>query len=99
MVLARSDESRHRFYSMSSQIQQERNQYYLMLERSQKNGLNVTAWLEWYLNCLQRSIFSSQEILINVLEKARFWSMHGGESFNNRQLFMINRLLNGDFFG
>lgn len=95
MVLARSDQSKQRFYSMSSQIQQERKEYYLILEHSQKNDLDISAWLEWYLNCLKRAIQSSEKILQNVLDKARFWAIHTEGSFNDRQRTMINRLLNG----
>ena len=95
MLLAKSERSTQRFYSMSSQIQRERNAYYKILEKCQKGSLDVTSWMEWFLGCLKRAIESSQETLEAILIKARFWESHAGESFNDRQHSMINRLLNG----
>ncbi len=95
MLLARSENTSQRFYSMSSQIQRERNEYYLVLERCQKGTLDITAWMDWYLNCLKRAIGASENILAAVLAKAGFWKAHAGESFNDRQRKVINRLLDG----
>jgi Fic family protein len=95
LMLARSEKISQRFYSMSSQIQRERNDYYLVLEHSQKGSLDITEWMEWYLNCLRRAIEASDKILAAVLVKAGFWKAHAGESFNDRQRKVINRLLDG----
>jgi Fic family protein len=93
MVLARSEKSSQRFYSMSSQIQHERKAYYDLLERCQKGGLNISIWIEWYLECLKRAISAAEKTLGSVLIKARFWRLHAGESLNERQQLIINRLL------
>ncbi|MDR3478385.1 MAG: Fic family protein [Gammaproteobacteria bacterium] len=95
MMLARSEKSRQRFYSMSGQIQRERNAYYDVLESCQKGSLDVTDWIEWYLHCLKRAIVASEETLQGVLTKARFWQLHTGETFNERQKLVLNRLLDG----
>lgn len=95
MLLARGESTAQRFYSMSAQIQRDRSAYYEILESSQQGRLNVSAWIEWYLNCLKRAIIASDEILESVLRKARFWKSHGGESFNERQQTMLNRMVDG----
>ena len=95
MILARSENSAQRFYSMSAQIQRERNAYHDILAASQRGALNITAWLEWYFACLRHAINSSHEILDAVLTKANFWKRHEGELFSNRQRNLINRLLDG----
>jgi Fic family protein len=95
MLLARSEKSAQRFYSMSSQIQRERKVYYDVLERCQKGTLDITPWLEWFLNCLKHALDASEQILETVLIKAQFWKLHAGESFNDRQRKVINRLLDG----
>jgi Fic family protein len=95
MLLARSEKTSQRFYSMSSQIQRERNDYYLVLEDCQKGTLDITRWMEWFLNCLKRAIAASDQILEAVLLKAGFWKARAGESFNDRQRKVINRLLDG----
>ncbi len=98
MVLARSERSPQRFYSMSAQIQQERKSYYEILEATQKGDIDVTRWLEWFLVCLGRAFDRAETILAAVLIKARFWDRFAATEFNERQRSMINRLLN-DFEG
>jgi len=95
LALARSEQSPQRFYSMSAQIQRERNDYYDILERTQKGTLEVTAWMQWFLGCLDRAFDGAEATLASVLRKARFWELHAGESFNDRQRKVVNRLLDG----
>jgi Fic family protein len=95
MVLARSEQSQQRFYSMSAQIRQERKEYYEILESTQRGDLDITNWLEWFLACLGRAFDRAEMILAAVLSKARFWDRFAGTDFNERQRSMINLLLNG----
>jgi len=95
MVLARSEHSPQRFYSMSAQIRQERKEYYEILESTQKGDLDITGWLEWFLACLSRAFDHAETILATVLRKAHFWDRFTGTEFNERQRSMNNRLLNG----
>jgi Fic family protein len=98
MQLSRADNSRQRFYSMSSQIRKERNDYYDILEKTQKDELNITGWIEWFLRCLGRSIENTGETLGAVLRKARFWDKVAKTELNTRQRMMLNKLLD-DFEG
>jgi len=95
MALARSEQSPQRFYSMSAQIRIERNTYYDTLEKTQRDGLEITPWLEWFLGCLDRAIAGAEETLGAVLGKARFWKSHADTLFNERQRLMLNKLLDG----
>lgn len=96
MQLARADGSAQRFYSMSVQIRKERNTYYEMLEKIQKNKrLDITAWLEWFLDCLDRALSLTESTLVDVFRKAQFWKLHPSESFNERQRIIINKLFDG----
>lgn len=95
MVLARSEQSPQRFYSMSAQIRQERKEYYEILEATQKGELDITLWLEWFLECLGRAFDRAETILATVLDKARFWERFAKVEFNERQRAIVNRLLNG----
>ena len=95
MALARSEKSPRRFYSMSAQIRVERKGYYNILEATQKDGLDITPWLEWFLSCLGRAFDGADDILSSVLAKARFWKACEGQAFNDRQRLMLNRLLDG----
>lgn len=95
LMLARSEKSPQRFYSLSAQIRLERKDYYDQLESTQRSDLEITAWLEWFLGCLGRAIDSAESTLDDVLCKARFWQTHGTERFNERQRMVLNRLLDG----
>lgn len=95
MALARSENNPQRFYSMSAQIRQERNAYYDILEATQKGDLDITSWLTWFLDCLDRAFDRAETTLASVLAKARFWKEHAGQTFNERQRAMIDRLFGG----
>ena len=93
MALARSESSPLRFYSMSSQIQRERREYYRILERSQKGTTDISAWMNWFVACLGRAIESSEKAVAGVVEKARSWERIASTPLNERQRLVINQLL------
>ncbi|MGB0423511.1 MAG: Fic family protein [Flavobacteriales bacterium] len=98
MLLARSDKSVQRFYSMSTQIMAQRKEYYQILEQTQKGKSNVTPWVIWFLQCLINAIKSTDEILSKTLYKAQFWKRHVDTTLNERQRKILNLLLD-DFEG
>jgi Fic family protein len=98
MLLARSDEQSYRFYSMSTQIRKERNSYYDILEKTQKSGLDITNWLEWFLNCLLHAIENSEKLLEKIIFKHYFWLKHSSVNINDRQRKILNMLMD-DFEG
>ena len=95
MQLSRSDGSPRRFYSMSAQIRLERKRYYQILEETQQGSLDITAWLLWFLECLERALTATDHILSRILAKAKFWERHRLTDLHDRQRFMINKLWNG----
>jgi Fic family protein len=99
MVLARADGTPDRFYSLSSQIEAERKQYYHQLEAQQRSTPNITGWLSWFLDCLGRAISNAEDTLGNVLFKAQLWDMINHKPVNDRQRLIINRMLEDDFEG
>lgn len=95
MQLTRADEIPQRFYSMSSQIRIERKQYYSILEKTQKGSLDITDWIEWFIECLERAIAASEETLSSIIKKSRYWDLLHSKSLSDRQKMMINKLLDG----
>jgi Fic family protein len=87
MQLARADESARRFYSMSTQIRQERKAYYDILEATQKGDLSITGWLQWFLHCLDMALDANEQTLATVFSKATFWETHKAIAFNDRQSY------------
>ena len=98
MALARAEQSAQRYYSLSAQIQHDRNDYYDRLEAAQKGGLDITDWLEWFLACLLRAVQGAEATLAQVLAKAWFWQQWAGMLMNARQIKLLNKLLDG-FYG
>ncbi|MDE0219725.1 MAG: Fic family protein [Spirochaetaceae bacterium] len=98
MALSRADGTRERYYSMSSAIEARRGEYYRQLESGQRGNLDITAWLAWFLGCLDRTIQHADEQLASVLFKASLWDRINEQPVNHRQRTIINRLL-GDFEG
>jgi len=95
MMLARADGISQRFYSMSAQIRIERNAYYQVLEKTQLGKLDVTVWLQWFLNCLMNAIEASEKVLSIVLDRHKFWNAHATNVLNHRQILMINKIFDG----
>lgn len=95
MGLARSEGSAQRFYSLSAQIRAERKAYYDILEATQKGGLDITAWLKWFLACLDHAFDGAETILESVIRKARFWEAFAAQPLNERQRKVLNRFLDG----
>jgi Fic family protein len=97
LCLARSDGSAQRFYSMSSQILEERKTYYQVLEKTQSGSLDITEWLNWFLGCLDRAIERSNLITDSALEKEAFWqSLKKRQiALNDRQKKVLNKLFGG----
>jgi len=98
MQLAISDGTNQRFYSMSAQIVRQKKGYYHTLERIQKGTLDITGWLQWFLECLTSALKFTETSLAMVLTKAKFWEEHASAIINDRQKLMINKLLD-NFFG
>lgn len=95
MVLARSEESSERYYSMSAEIRAKRQEYYRILEATQKGDLDITDWIAWFLQRLSNAIAGAEDILAGVLQKARFWERHRHQHMNERQLLMLNKVFDG----
>ena len=95
MLLARSDATAMRFYSMSGQIRKERKEYYIILEQTQKGSLDITIWIQWFLGCLERAFAEVSNTLALILKKASFWERNSVHQFNQRQKLMMNMLIDG----
>jgi len=94
-ALARAEKSAQRYYSLSAQMQRERKDYYDQLEAAQKGDLDITDWLVWFLACLLRALHGAEETFATVITKARFWQRCAGMPLNERQIKLINKLLDG----
>ncbi len=99
MALARADGMPYRFYSLSSQIESERKDYYDQLEKQQRGTLEITGWLKWFLDCLGRAIVGAEDTLSAVLFKAGLWEKINRQPVNERPRLIVNRMLEDGFKG
>ena len=95
LLLARSEQSSHRFYSLSDQILRERKAYYETLQKTQYKDRDITEWILWFMNCLYRALENTESTIKRVVHKADFWDRHKDTELNSRQRLMINKLLDG----
>ncbi len=93
MALAQDDKQRVRYYSLSTQVMAERDEYYDILEKTQKGTCDITGWLVWFLGCFARAIERSDDIMKGVFSKSEFWRTHAQDQLNDRQKKVVNRLL------
>lgn len=95
MMLSRAEDTPYRFYSMSAQIQKDKKEYYNVLERTQKGSLDITEWLEWFLQCLTKAIHNSDELIDKIVHKAFCWQEFNKIDLDQNQRKIINMLLDG----
>jgi len=95
LMLARAENSTERFYSMSSQIEMERKEYYHRLESCQRGTLDITSWLKWFLQCLDRALAKTDSSLSGIIHKAKIWEIANTVKVNKRQQIVLNRLIDG----
>jgi Fic family protein len=95
LALAQGEHQAIRFYAMSASILEDRTGYYSALESSQKASLDITAWLEWFLKTLLRSVQQAMARIDRVLEQSRFWQRHRDVPLSAEQIKVLNRLLDG----
>lgn len=95
LALAQGEQQAIRFYAMSASILDDRGGYYHILETSQKGTLDITAWLQWFLTTLLKSLEQALARIDRVLAKARFWQAHRSQMLSAEQIKVLNRLLDG----
>jgi len=93
MLLARDENNPKRFYSLSSQIMADRNDYCEILKTTQTGTGDITDWLKWFLECMNRAILNSNTLLEKIMIMARFWKEFAQTRLHERQTKVINRLL------
>jgi Fic family protein len=95
LLLARADQKKHRPYSLASQIHLHRDQYYEILESTQKGSLDYTEWLNWYLEMLLKTLNVAVDTVGKAIERTRFWQQIKDTPLNERQRKVISRMLMG----
>jgi len=95
MILAQTEQNGQRFYSVSSEINREKNAYYDALERTQQGDNDITEWLVWYLTCINNAAKASYTMLSGVLRKSMFWRTHAAKAISEREKQILNIYLDG----
>ncbi|MBU1085852.1 MAG: Fic family protein [Candidatus Beckwithbacteria bacterium] len=93
MALSQDDKLAKRYYSLSNEIINQKQKYYQILEQSQKGNLDITDWLIWFIKCFSSALDTSEDLLINIFQKTKFWNQHSHQEINSRQRKVLNKLL------
>lgn len=56
MALSQDEKLSTRFYSLSSEMMDQRDGYYQVLDKVSVGEMDVTVWVEWFLNCFIKAI-------------------------------------------
>lgn len=94
-MLAKAEKSSYRFYSMSAQIQKQKNEYYKILENTQKGTLDVTNWIKWFLETMLQALETSETMVGKIIAKAEHWMEFNKFPLDENQKKMINMLFDG----
>ena len=85
---------------MSAAIEKSRAGYYEALQSvTTHEDLDITKWIQWFLDRLSSAVGAALLTLDNVMLKNEFWQSHVGRDLNPRQAKVLNRLLEGNFEG
>lgn len=95
MALAQADSQSIRLYAMSVSILDRRNDYYQILEQTQRGSLDITAWLVWFLDTLEQTLDQAIASIEITLKKTRFWREYVHAGLSPEQIKVLNRLLDG----
>jgi len=93
MLLSKEAKQTHKMYSISQAILNDKKGYYQVLEDVSQYGIDITQWLEWFLNTLLISLKNAKENIGIILEKTIFWDTHKQTILNERQIKVLNKLL------
>lgn len=93
MALSQDERQPMRHFSLSAQILRERARYHEILERTQRGGMDITEWLEWFLAQVEAAAQAAETTVAITLAKARFWLRHQATPLNARQRKVLNKLL------
>ena len=102
MLLSKEAKQAYKMYSISQAIKADKKAYYSKLEEASLCSVEITNWLEWFLQTVLNALKSSKENISIVLEKTLFWDKHKQTILNERQVKVLNRLLDvgdGNFVG
>ena len=93
LTLARDRADVSRTIRISQQLRDNRDAYYDQLKLAQHAGLDVTAWVLWFVSQVRAACEKAVGVVDLSLAKARFWATHSDKDLNARQRKVVNALL------
>ena len=93
LVLAREMGFSSRLIRMSQQLLDKRKAYYAELEAAQHASVDVTRWVQWFLEQVRVACEDAVTVIDATLSKARFWVEHESLDITPRQRKVLNVLL------
>lgn len=82
--------------SLSQAIEQNRDKYYSALETASRYTMDITQWIEYYIELVALAQQLTQNSIDTVIEKTRFFDELKQYNLNERQLKVLRKLLDVD---
>jgi hypothetical protein len=92
-LLVRANEGGERLYSVTAQMQAERASYDAIVAKIRQSPTDVTAWIEWFLGCLDRAIAVAGDAMGGIRQKEIAWARCAGMPLNERQRMVLEKLI------
>jgi Fic family protein len=93
LALAQTVGAPARLLGLSRQLLAVRPAYYDALGQAQSGGLDVTPWVQWFVQAFTQGCIGSQAVVKLALDKASFRQRAASLGVNERQTKVLNRLL------
>ncbi|EAK0962169.1 Fic family protein [Campylobacter upsaliensis] len=84
-----------KIYSLSSQINQHKKEYYELLEKTNRfnEKCDICAWLTWHLKMTDLAMKNTFKIVNKLIFKTQFWDKFKNYDLNHHQQKVLNKIL------
>ena len=96
MLLARSEDTTRCQYALNEQILKDRENYIQTLFKAQAGNGDLTEWILWFLNAMQKSIDDSKKEIAGALKKMQFLQKKQQADLSGRERKIIEAVWNGE---
>lgn len=96
MLLARSEDTTRCQYALNEQILKDRENYIQTLFKAQAGNGDLTEWILWFLNAMQKSIEDSKKEIAGALKKMQFLQKNQQADLSGRERRIIEAVWNGE---
>lgn len=96
MLLARSEDTTRCQYALNEQILKNREKYIETLFKAQAGNGDLTEWILWFLDAMQKSIEECKREITGALKKMQFLQKNHQADLSGRERKIVEAVWNGE---